>query len=205
MDTAALILDYIKALIWPLLVIGVLAAYRHQLGDLVQRTRSVSTTAVTVEFATELLDEAGSKHGEPTTAENRRGTARRLEHAARYLKDDRILWVDDYPQNNASLTKLFRKFGMNVDTALSSEEALAKLRSGSYDLLITDMGRGDDPNAGNTLLNELSLRNINLSALVFSTASRIQEGVDHRAFAATPSTDELVHYVIDLMERIKLS
>lgn len=208
MEIAELVLNYIKVLIWPIVVLAILARYRHHIGELINRTRSLDTPAGTINFsehAIDLLDEAARANDEPMKAETRRGVLRRLDHAAEYLAGGRILWVDDNPQNNSSLTLLFREFSMEVETALSTEEALAKLRSRSYDILITDLGRGEDPDAGNTLLQELTRLGNEIPAIVHSTSSRIKEGIDPRAFAATGSANEVVHYVIDLMERIKLS
>ncbi|MFA1549609.1 response regulator [Actinomadura chokoriensis] len=208
MDVAELILSYIKVLIWPTLLIIVLTCYRRQVGDLITRTRSLDTPAGTIEFvehAGELLDEAAKEKSISLTASDRHGVMRRLEHAAKILEGGKILWVDDHPRGNLSLISLFRTSGMEVDTVKSSKDALEKLRVMSYDILLTDLQRGSDSNAGNFLLQELVRLDLKVPAVVYSRTSRIVQGVDPRAFAVTASPDEVVHYVIDLMERIVFS
>jgi CheY-like chemotaxis protein len=56
----------------------------------------------------------------------------------------RILWVDDWPGNNAALTEAMRSRQIHVDIALSTREALSWLERQSYGLIISDMGRRED-------------------------------------------------------------
>jgi CheY-like chemotaxis protein len=66
----------------------------------------------------------------------------------------RILWVDDNPANNSVLTATYRAKGVQFDLALSTEEALQFLGNApeAYALIISDMGRGNEHDAGNRLL-----------------------------------------------------
>jgi CheY-like chemotaxis protein len=63
-----------------------------------------------------------------------------------------ILWVDDYPSNNASFISHLSDLGVTVATALSTKEGLFKLSKFSFDAIISDMGRTEDgksnPRAG---------------------------------------------------------
>jgi CheY-like chemotaxis protein len=52
-----------------------------------------------------------------------------------------ILWVDDHPENNASIIAALQALGITVVTALSTEEALEKLGAADFALVITDLGR----------------------------------------------------------------
>jgi CheY-like chemotaxis protein len=205
---AELVLSYVKVLIWPGLVLGALAHYRRDVRELIKRTRSLDTPAGSIEFAEharELLEEAAEDNNVATSPGERRGVLRRLEHAAEYLTGGRILWADDHPRGNSGLIRLFRSVGMEVETVLSTEQAMDRLRSRSYDILLTDLKRGGDAEAGNTLLRELTMTGIDIPAVVHSARVQIDPGVNRRAFATTNSTDEVVHYVIDLMERARFS
>ncbi|WP_405781128.1 response regulator [Streptomyces sp. NBC_00859] len=156
------------------------------------------------EMAGALLAQAADEAHVDVTPQDRSGALGRMEHAADVLRGGRILWVDDHPENNTTLTRLFRSVGMAVDTARSTAEALAALRRQSYDVILSDMGRADDPQAGITMLRELERRNIDLPVVIHAAHVDQERGVDRRAFAATASPVEVVHYVIDLMERARL-
>jgi CheY-like chemotaxis protein len=203
-EIAELVLAYIKALIWPTVVLAVVLRFRGQIGELISRARAVDTVIGSVEFAEQardLLAEAQQESGAPTPASSPRGVVRRLQAARTTLSGGTILWVDDHPGNNASLIKLLRASGIEVHTALSTEEALGKLSSQTYDILLTDLARNGDTDAGNALLRQLTSRGYDIPAVVYSRPALIERGVDRRAFAATYRPDELIHYVIDLMGR----
>lgn len=58
----------------------------------------------------------------------------------------RILWVDDYPDNNAFPARVLSSAGAEIVTALSTAQALAA--PGPFDLVISDLGRGMQRDAG---------------------------------------------------------
>lgn len=71
-----------------------------------------------------------------------------------------VLWVDDHPENNAILTDTLLRDGVRIDTALSTDEALARMRRHRYAAIISDMDRveqGTDlPDAGLRLLDAVN-------------------------------------------------
>lgn len=67
----------------------------------------------------------------------------------------RLLWVDDMPRNNAYLVAALRAQGVQVDTALDTDEALARFQADPYDIVVSDMARGDDRQAGIALTRRL--------------------------------------------------
>ncbi|ALU42726.1 winged helix-turn-helix domain-containing protein [Pseudoalteromonas rubra] len=67
----------------------------------------------------------------------------------------RILWVDDNPANNLQEKRYFERHHIGVYTVKSSEEALLLLQMYEYNLIISDMGRAQEPMAGLKLLQHL--------------------------------------------------
>src|SRR5262245_25399658 len=59
-----------------------------------------------------------------------------------------ILWVDDHPENNEKLVALLTGAGCEIQAASSTAEVRELLGRRSYRLVISDMGRGDEPDAG---------------------------------------------------------
>jgi CheY-like chemotaxis protein len=196
------------AILWVAFAVLVFLALRPAILPQIRRLSSVKTPVFEASFAEKLLDEAttNADMGPPPSASERRAAVSRLEHAAEILADGRILWVDDNPHWNSALASLFRQLKMVVDTPRSTEEALALLRRRSYDLIITDMRRETEQpslSAGVTLLDALARQGVRLPVIVFSAGFDPTQGVHPRIFAYTNRGDDLVHYVIDLMERAK--
>jgi len=90
-------------------------------------------------------------------------------------KHRRILWVDDYPVNNQSVISFFEEQNIHFDIALTTEQGLKFYRKELYDLIITDMGRGDESNAGITLIKELNLLHCQVPVIVYCSRSAIKK------------------------------
>ncbi len=66
-----------------------------------------------------------------------------------------ILWVDDHPENNVFERRAFEANGLEITTALSTDEAFAHLERGRYATIISDMGRMEGFREGYALLDRL--------------------------------------------------
>lgn len=63
-----------------------------------------------------------------------------------------ILWVDDNPDNNMYERETFESLGVNVELSRSTSDAIEKIKSRNYDVVISDMGRPESDRAGYDLL-----------------------------------------------------
>lgn len=134
-------------------------------------------------------------------ADKRRALAR-ARRRARLLQGARILWVDDRPENNNSETSMFGKLGADIDTARDSAQALALLAASGYDLILSDMDRHGDPRAGLDLLADYRRRDGEKSPLIFYLGTLDPaKGTPAGAFGITNRPDELLHLVIDALDR----
>lgn len=128
----------------------------------------------------------------------------RLEHALDCLRDGRILWVDDHPEWNLNLIRLFTRHEMVVHIARSTDEALVQAWAGAYDLVITDMWRDTEhpsATAGLTLMDALNRLPHRPSVLIYAAQFDPMLGLHRAAFGYARHANELVHLVIDVMER----
>jgi len=80
-----------------------------------------------------------------------------------------LLWIDDMPSNNDYLVNAFRDIGINVFLAYSTEEAKNKLSEHKYDLIITDMSRPPDSEAGLTFLRYLETQKFSTPAIIYAS------------------------------------
>jgi CheY-like chemotaxis protein len=68
----------------------------------------------------------------------------------------RVLWVDDYPSNNEAIIDLYSQQGVEFDLAINTTQALDFLAKEEYDLVISDIGRGSEPDAGVRMIREIN-------------------------------------------------
>ncbi|MFN0219485.1 MAG: response regulator [Hyphomicrobium sp.] len=115
-----------------------------------------------------------------------------------------VLWVDDNPKNNELAVRAFRKLQLDVEQVTSTEMALAALARRHVDLIISDMGRGDDMLAGYKLLEAVRAKG-NQTPLVIFAGSDTPEfrrmAVEKGAQLSTNDMLELIDETIDLLAK----
>ncbi|MGD9656934.1 MAG: response regulator [Methylocystis sp.] len=83
-----------------------------------------------------------------------------------------ILWVDDYPINNAFLIDSFRNERIDVKISLNTQDALQYVENDDIDLIITDLGRKENgrenPFAGSELIKAIRSSNKQIPIIVFA-------------------------------------
>jgi CheY-like chemotaxis protein len=197
----------VPGILWVVFALIAFVALRRGILVKLGQVSNVKASGVEFTFA-DLLDQAAAKANteQVPSAADRRSAVSRLEHAFDLLSDGRILWVDDNPEGNRPLIDLFRQLKMTVDIARSTSEAMSLARRRPYDLVITDMRRDTEQpaaDAGMTLVNKLREYGVPAPIIVFAAGFDPSLGVHPAIFAYTNAADELVHFVIDIMERVK--
>lgn len=120
------------------------------------------------------------------------------------IKRNRILWVDDYPINNVSVISLFEDKNIQFDIALTTKQGLEFYKSELYDMIITDMGRGNESDAGLTLLKELNLLNCKIPIIVYASYRAIEkygkESMRLGAYAVISGIGNIISVISDVLE-----
>jgi transcriptional regulator with XRE-family HTH domain len=80
----------------------------------------------------------------------------------------RILWVDDHPDWNRWEVAELENLGFAITQATSTEAALDYLERLPFDLVITDLARGDDREAGLKLIEKIQEAHSGLPTLVYT-------------------------------------
>ncbi|MEW2622050.1 response regulator [Streptomyces sp. NPDC048106] len=89
---------------------------------------------------------------------------------------DRVLWVDDHLENNATEVAQLRALGVDVKLARTTEEALRTLSHAPrpFDAIISDMGRKElgrtNRTAGFDLIRQLRARDDDTPVFIYATA-----------------------------------
>lgn len=78
----------------------------------------------------------------------------KIKESGRNWKN-KILWVDDSPENNIYERKAFESQGIEFSLALSTNEAIEILKNNKYAAIISDMGRKEGSQEGYVLLEKI--------------------------------------------------
>lgn len=96
---------------------------------------------------------------------------------------------------------MLRTLGSNTDLAISTEQGLTALRSKVYDLVISDLSRNDTPNEGLMLLQEMRKSQLPQRVIFYVGSVNQEKGTPTGSFGITNRPDELLHLVMDILER----
>lgn len=120
------------------------------------------------------------------------------------VKRNRILWVDDYPINNELVVNLFEDKNIQFDIALTTKQGLELYKNELYDLIITDIGRGDESDAGLSLLKELKSLHCNIPIIVYTSYRAIEKYGDEclrlGAYKVTNGIGNIISVISDILE-----
>lgn len=80
----------------------------------------------------------------------------------------RLLWVDDNPQNNIYEKRFFEDHRIAVHNVTGSVDAFRLLAMYDYDVVISDMGRGEDRLAGIRLAEQMRARGDRTPLIIYT-------------------------------------
>lgn len=114
-----------------------------------------------------------------------------------------LLWVDDFPHNNTRWIDALKAkhAGMVIQTALSTEAALAELDKNQYQAVISDLGRGNNHMEGLRFLETLRANGTSLPIAIFAARTPDNQTILLEAGAqlATNNGSELLTWVEDVI------
>lgn len=199
MESIADLLHAMAALAWPTIVVIILFLFRDNVKEVIESAKSRKFTVriagneltmdeisqqqlkIISDLQKQLVDlqerlESLTAGGRGPLAGETTGPITESQQPV-----NRILWVDDTPKENAYLIQSFREQGIDVVTALSTEEALRKFARGSrgFDRIITDMGRFEagrfNPLAGIELTRRIRPSDPDIPIILFTNPRTAQE------------------------------
>lgn len=123
------------------------------------------------------------------------------ETASRGVPDDwhnRILWVDDRPENNVYERQAMEAMGLEFTLALSTDEALHVLSTRRFAAIISDMGRKEGAQEGYKLLEALRGRDKTTPFFIYAGSNQPKhrrEAILRGAQGSTNIAEDLVEMV----------
>jgi CheY-like chemotaxis protein len=222
-----------QAILWPLVLVFILIFLRtplkNFLGNMGEFTLKAGTSGLEAsakQQETKIAAEAGAALGAASVSksddasegkqvlddEKAREIANIVSQAvkprmAQQLADASILWVDDNPSINTYERIALEALGIHATICTSTEDALEKLRLNKYQVIVSDMSRPPDLEAGYTLLEELKKRQIDTDYIIYDVSILPEQRTEARrkgAFGSTNNPGELFQLVTNAIERQQL-
>jgi len=120
----------------------------------------------------------------------------------RELKNKKILWVDDKPENYEAPIKLLKSVGLRLMTAINSTEGLNILSNSKtpYNLIITNMGRNGNDKEGINFIKEVRSIKTLIPIIIFTRPELI---IKYGLEAEHAGANECVSDYKSLLQHIK--
>lgn len=173
--------------------------------DVIPRVRSLSAFSLKIELEVrEGLEAAAmgsAANARPLPGELIAVTSR-ARHAAPFIAGARVLWLDDDPEANLHEMHVFETLGLLATPVTTEKAALARLQS-PYppDIFISDIRRGDAASAGIQVFEEIRSRGLAVPTIFYIQNFKPELGTPAYAFGIANRPDDLLHLVIDILER----
>jgi CheY-like chemotaxis protein len=162
------------------------------------------TPDATTEAAGRVLRENPELLAEIEAVFSNSSALRRARLVAAAIEGARILWIDDNPENNQWECATLRQLGAHVTAVDSTETAIGCLRSDSYDLILSDVSRSGSSREGIEVIPRLRALRPATAVVFYVGRLDASDGVPLGAFRITNRPDELLHLVMDALERRRL-
>jgi len=133
----------------------------------------------------------------------RKNVLNRAKEHLDVFRNSSILWIDDNPENNLNEWRMFLQLNVKIALAKSTEQALEMLHQKKYDVVISDMARHNEEDAGTKFLNKFRKVDETIPVIFYIGTYDPKMGVPFGAFGITNRPDELLHLTLDALERKK--
>lgn len=217
-DNIVKILDAItkllNVLLWPIIFLFILIKFGPALGEFITNLGELSFKGLGIEgsmkrkqadAAAALAAAAVSRPETGVTPETAANVAKEATQSImRRAERSTVLWVDDNPENNIYERRALEALGLTIVLATSTEEALKKHRQQRFDLIISDMGRPPDSQAGYTFLEKLRSSKDQTPFIIYASSrapEHIAESQRRGAIGCTNRPDELFEMVLLALRR----
>jgi hypothetical protein len=114
----------------------------------------------------------------------------------------KAIWFDDdFGAPELSEMRLIRALNVQLDRVYDENLVEKMMAETPYDLIISDMKRNGNPKAGIAFLQKLVAENKRIPMIFYLIAHTESRGTPPYAFGITNNPSELVHLVMDIIER----
>lgn len=201
-DITVALIGIVPSVLWALLA-GALALtfYRPIKWQLLPRLKGIDLFGIEATFAEEEMEQAIAGRRASVSEGERVAVLRRLRRASAVTQGAAVLWVDSAPADTVHERALLRHAGMSIELCRSAEDAAAFASAGGHDAVIVRLPVGA-PAAATEGLAKTGRGGKGRHLILYAPADA-GAGAPSGAFAAAERPDQLVHYLVDVLERTR--
>lgn len=179
-------------IIFPVLVLGVFAwlVSRHSNKLFSPRDFQNEENYVKMLSATASLAVASVKSETKVSEDAVSHVVRTIRETRVLSSTNRILWVDDHPENNIHERNALEAMGLVFTLTLSTDEALDLLTVRQFAAIISDMGRKEGSSEGYVLLKKLRDNGDQTPFFIYSSGNSREHKQEARTRGAQGSTND---------------
>lgn len=167
------------------------------------RLSGLKVFGVELTLLQESLNEAATVQNVTISADDKLNALKRAQHVLPVLQGARLLWADDTPELNLQIIKIIESLGIVIDKARDTDEALKLLRRHKYDVVVSDIKRNGENDAGIKMVAKMWEEHIYRWTIFYVLHLRL--GLPEHAFNITNRPDHLLHFIMDVLERERWS
>ena len=210
-ETLQLLTELLQAVSWPILVLVLVLYFGPALKEMLADAQEVKLSGAGFETTIKRQFKSGAlyglalaqKSGDASPEELEREIENEADEAAvsertPAFENTRLLWVDDNPSNNVYERRALEEKGIRVTTSTSTEDALDRIATSEFDVIISDMGRPEGDRAGYDLLERKQEMGDRTPFIVYSGSGEEEHRREARrrgALGATNRPQELFQLV----------
>jgi CheY-like chemotaxis protein len=199
-STTDSLIEIIPSLLWIAFAAVLVAVfYRSIRDDVIPRLSTLKLPGgIELALRERVAAAAKDRPGVTLSEKDESRIVKRLERSADLLKGALILWVDDDPDGNLNEAQTLRSLGAWIEFATTSKRGRELLRKGKFDLVISDIEREDRKDEGLRFVKQIRGKP---PTILYVTNLDRERGTPADAFAITNRPDQLLHYVLDALDR----
>jgi CheY-like chemotaxis protein len=194
----------VPSILWVGFAVLVVVLFRSAIADRLPALRSLELPGgVKAQFDAAMAQAAVSSgtvipEGELTRLD------RRVARDAVLLRESQILWIDDEPWSTRTERAALTALGVVIETATSDDDARQRLVADRYDVVVSDIARGDRNQAGVEFISTIREYDTAVPIIFYIRNMDLDRGTPYGALGLTNRPDELVDLLLDALERRRL-
>lgn len=220
-----LLVSFLQIIIWPLVILIILFYLRTPLkrflDDLIEvnlkagplettaKRKQIIEAAASLGAATAHWQNVAKENQDRPDAEKTKDIAKVVDQlvtpkTSRQLEGASVLWVDDRPMNNTYERQALEALGIQFTISKSTDDAVERLQRKHYDVILSDMARPPEQQAGYTLLEKVKAMGLTTPFIIYAGSKRpehIAEARRRGAFGTTNDPQELFEYVVTALKK----
>jgi CheY-like chemotaxis protein len=196
------IIKIIPNLLWVIIsVIALMLFYKPIVKRLLPKVKELKLFGIEAAFFQQTLRKASEIKHKKITPQDEAILLNRIQSVNIELSNKSVLWIDDRPERSSIDRNLLSTIGLKVEVATNSEEGLKQLKENKFDLIVSDIVRDENKTEGLDFLKRLRSLEIFIPTIFYLEFYKPEKGTPPFAFGITNEPKELIHLVLDLIQR----